>query len=609
MDGSKKKINLAPQPYHRTLESIQTLFKSKRIGDPLSGSGWDAIISEESYYEMFKDEVSHSLFGNDERMKTAYESVLDNTTRDTLNPFAPGTFAAEGSDALAVNANYNQFSRLNPYTIAGYVARSKVMDLFNIITHDRQTLTYEYNLDYIVKGSDPTKYTLPAAIRDGSMNGLLDLPKATPQLSPDHPHIEALPTGPGATNENWIKIGSSGNLLVESGITNPHKYAIERNVSISKIYYKIPLTAGGFATGVIDAYTNRGFMEGDIANRMFNDTYNVTYDDGGTQKTVALRVIGVINLDTSEYSIAQAGAGYITHFQFDAKITNLANEMDTIRGGVYKFVQTFDVNNKVTGTIPISQLMTDDFNAAGEGVTWTAYMVDRITEAYSGLRDLQLEEELDKAFVKPIDRYPLYMKLGGFKSDAPFVLTYRGAGGGDPFSWIRDGLRDMIRHVLTQADVDLHLESSTPRQWVMYGAERDIQRLPDISYTNYDGETGDDAGANYRYGFAVDTSAGFITNLGQRLKVIGSKDKRRLNKPMVAQLKTMTLDQPTTIYFPYSFRVFSGLSPEYRMIPAICIYQRDYIGTMTLAQARITLEGNSPDLYQKIAKFSASGSI
>ena len=39
MDGSKKKINLAPQPYHRTLESIQTLFKSKRIGDPLSGSG------------------------------------------------------------------------------------------------------------------------------------------------------------------------------------------------------------------------------------------------------------------------------------------------------------------------------------------------------------------------------------------------------------------------------------------------------------------------------------------------------------------------------------------------------------------------------------------
>ena len=601
-----KKFSLAPQPYHKTLESIQTLFKSKRIGDPLTGNGWDIVVSNESYLGTYKKEIA-KLAKDDEALLQTFESMFDNTLQDVANPFSPGNFSAEGMDAMAPNANYNQFARLNPFTILGYIARSKVIDMFFTVNSDRPTMTYEYNVEYIVKGTDPTKYNLPHAIRDGSLTGLLDLPLAIPEVSPDHPWIESLPTGPLAKPETWIKIGSSGNLLIESGIASPMKYSIERNVSIARIRYSIP-TSGPAVVGILNAYLERGFMEGDVAKRMFNDTFQVKYTDGATEKVANLTIIGVMNLDTSEYSVGQAGT-FITHFQFDAKITNLANEQDTVRGGSRKIIQTFDVNNKVTGTVPISQVMADDFNTAGEGITWTAYMIDKMTEAYAGLRDLELERELDVAAAKPVDKFPLFPKLGGFYKDAPFVLTARGAGGGDPFSWVRDGLKDMIRHVLTKADVETNFESSTPRHWILYGSESDIQRLPEISYTNYAGE-GDDGAApgNYRFGFSVDTAAGFSDNFGRRVKVIGSRDKRRANKPIVAQLKSMSMEQPTTVYFPYSFRVFSGISPEYRNLPALCIFQRDFIGTLSLAQARIELSGNDTDLYGKMAKFSVTGS-
>ena len=602
---SAQKFALSPQPFHNSLESIQTLFKGKRIGDPLSGPGFDAVLSSEAYQDLYVKEVGKNV--SEEGMKSVYESLVNNTLRDVKNPFAPGSvdMGREGMDAMAPSSNYNQFARLNPFTILGYLARSKVIDLYNTIHHDQPTITYEYNLEYVVRGDDPTKLPLPFAIRDGSLTGLLDLPKAIPQVSVDAPWVEALPTGPAAANENWIKIGSSGNLLTESGFP-VMKHSIERNVAISKIYYSIPtIAAGGPKTGVLEVYLDRGFMEGDIAKRVFNETFQIPYVDGTTNKVANATLIGVIHLDSGEYSIGQAG-NFITHFMFAASVTNLANEMGTVRAGNHKIVETFDVNNRVTGTVPITPAMADDFNAAGEGVTWTAYMIDKLTEVYAGLRDLDLERELDRSFAKPKEKFRLYPKLGGYTADAPFILTARGSGGGDPFSWQRDGLRDMIRHILTKADVSTNFDAGTPRSWVLYGAEADIQRIPEITYTNYGGEVDDGAApGNYRYGFSVDTAAGFADNFGRRVKVIGSRDSRRYGKPIVGVLKSMSMEQPTTVYFPYSFRVFSGISPEYRNVPALCIFQRDFIGTLTQSQIRITLQGNDVDLYQKAAAFSA----
>ncbi len=620
-------------PWHKAAAEISEYFTSKRYGDPLNDRGWDQLVASGKGLESFKNELYRNLPGlqTSEHFETI-NSVIDNTFSELNNPFGGYTTngrSSEGLDAMAPNANYNQFARLNPFTIIGYIARSKVIDLYHTVNSDRPTITYEYNYEYILKGDDPTMYQMPQAIRDGSLTGILDLPRAIPQPAADGstPWIQPLtdpnfiapwvtPSDPNPTTTNWITIGSEGNLLAESGWP-PMNHMIERNVQIAAIRWVAPIT--GSSTGFV-GYTpimlDREYMLGDQTERVFNQKLTISWVDTGAPntptKTANLTIIGTMNLDTGIYSVGQTGpTQYITHFLFDAKVTNLANDMGSIRGGAKKFIQTFDVNNKITGTVPISQLMADDFNLAGEGVTYTAFMVDKMTEAYAGFRDLEMERELNLAYAKAPQAFRMFVKLGGYDAGGtptPFILSARGAGGGGSsmYDWVRDGLKDMVRHLLSYGDIYMQFENATPREWMIYGSEIDIQRFPDVSYTNYAGEGVDDAApGNYRYGFSLDTSAGFMDNFGRRVKVIGNKDLRRLGQPLVAQLKSASLEQPTTVYFPYSFRVFSGISPEYGKLPALCIFQRDYIGTLTKAQVRISLQGNNPALYQTAAAFSA----
>jgi hypothetical protein len=94
-------------------------------------------------------------------------------------------------------------------------------------------------------------------------------------------------------------------------------------------------------------------------------------------------------------------------------------------------------------------------------------------------------------------------------------------------------------------------------------------------------------------------------NFGRRVKVFGSKYRRHLGTPMRAVLKSNNIAQPTQIYLPYSFRVFSSISPEYRNLPALSVSARDYVGALSTCQARVTLVGNDIGLYERLSKNSA----
>lgn len=594
--ASKKK--LAYQPFHDKLEGIQTMFKAKRIGDPLTAQGYEDVVSTESFADLYVREMEGIISNEGDR--EVFKHLVAQNIKEERNPFS--AFSQEGFE-LAPNTNYNQFSNLNSWTILGYIARSKCLELFFQITNDKPTITYEYNLSY-VRTADDREFPLPFAVRDGSIGNALDLPEALPLVSVDNPHIEELTVD--TVTSNWIMIGSRGNLLSEAGFA-PAKYALERNIEIGKIRYDfLKLDGTTHVTGTMDIHLGRAFVAGDQANRSFYETYTVAYTDSGA-KTKTFSILGSINLDTSEYMVGQAGDAIVTHFQFgEARVTNLANELGTLRAGNKKIIQTFDVNNRIYGTVPIGPELTDDFNAGGDGVSYTAYMVDKITEAYSGIRDLDMESVLDKAYLKTVTQFPLAPKLGGYKKDVTFPLTARGAGGGDPFSWVRDGLRDTIRHTFVDAETETYFETGTPRQWIILGHETDTQRIPDITYANYSGDGGaENTGGVFKYGFAVDVGAGFSDSFGRRVKVIGSHYKRHSGKAMRAVQKSMTIEQPTTVYFPYSFRVFAGISPEYRNRPALCVATRDYIGVLASVQARIDLVGNDADLYEKLSKNSA----
>lgn len=603
---------LTPQPFHDKLNSIKTVMQQRYHFNPMLETGFNSVLSSESMVEQIGQTVAELI--PDEQSRENYLSIYENTMREVVNPFA--AFSQEGADAMAPNSNYNQFARLNPWTILGYIARSKALEMFHTINHDQPTVTYEYNLSYVVKGSDPTRYILPNAARDGSLQDLFTLPQLSVDLDlvgvGGFEHLASLNTGPAAAAEGWVSVPSKGNLLTEAGSEyDPAKYAIERNVSISRVYWKVRNEADtADITGTVDVYADRHLMTGEISNRMFHYPITVTYDDAGTAKSFSATLMGVLNLDTGEYELGATSAA-ITHIQFDARVTNLANELGTVRAGNTKIVETFDVNNRNYGTVPISPEMSDDFNAGGEGVSFVAFMVDKVTEAFANVRDLDMESSLDASFSRGPENHKLYPKLGGSKQTVSFPLAARGAGGGDPFSWQTIGLKNTLNHVLTAAETDTYFEDNIPRQWFILGHEIDTQRIPDVQYTNYGGDAGDGgagsgaAGGNFKYGFALDSSSGYADNFGRRVKVIGSKYRRHYQKPMRAVLKSATIEQPTTVYFPYSFRVFSGISPEYRNRPALTVAARDYIGSLSCVQARVTLTGNTADLYENLSTFSA----
>jgi hypothetical protein len=600
---------LTPQPFHDKLKSVQNMIQSRYHFNPLDERGFESVLSSESLLENVGQSITELV--GDEGAKSLYSQVYRNTMGEIRNPFA--AMSEEGADALAPNANYNQFARLNPWSILGYIARSKCLELYLTIESDTPTVTYEYNLSYVVKGTDTTKYFLPNAIRDGTIGGIYDLPELKIDIDSIslYDHLAKKATGPAGEEEGWITLPAHGNVLREAGPEfEESKFAVERNLSISEVYWKVPdpldpnnKTVEGHTT----VNNDRGFISGEISKRSFSTPLQITFADsqGGTH-SFQCNIMGVIDLDTGVYDVAATGP--ITHIKFWARATNMANELGTVRTGNTKFVENFDVNGRVYGNVPISPQQTDDFNAAGEGVTFVAYSVDKLTESFAGVRDIDMETRLDRSFTDGPDSHRLWPKIGGSAQSLNFPLAARGAGGGDPFTWATIGLKNTLNFMFANAETDTYFEDHIVRNWFILGHETDVFRIPDISFTNFAGDTDQPAGAasaNFKYGFALDAAAGYADNFGRRVKVFGSKYRRHQGKPMRAVLKSNNIAQPTQVYLPYSFRVFSSISPEHRNLPSLSVAARDYVGALSTCQARIQLIGNNVGLYEQLSRNSA----
>ena len=595
------RTSLVPQPYHDKIKSVQSMIQSRYHFNPLQEKGFDNVMSSESLVSVVGQTIGELI--PDAGIRETYNQVYQNTMRELRDPFAG--FSEEGSDAMAPSSNYNQFARLNPWSILGYIARSKCLEMYLTINSDTPTVTYEYNLSYVVKGDDPSRYFLPNAVRNGEIGGIYDLPELKIDVdlagAAGYSHIEKFTDG--GVEEAWIKLPASGNLLEESGF-DPSKFAVERNLCLSKVRYKVADMA---VDGTFTVNNDRHFTSGEISKRTIMTPLTIHYKtSGGDMSTFTANVMGFIDLDSGNYDLAAVGP--VTHVQLWARATNMANELGTVRAGNTKIVETFDVNNHVYGTVPVAPEMTDDFNAGGEGVTFVAFMVDKLTEAFSGVRDIDMESRADKAFADGPGQHRLYPKLGGSAQSINFHLGARGAGGGDPFSWQTIGLKNTLNFMFAQAETDTYFEDNVARSWYMLGHETDVMRVPEISFTNFAGDAADaagSAGGAFKYGFALDASAGYADNFGRRVKVIGSKYRRHLGRPMRALLKSNDIGQPTGVYLPYSFRVFSSISPEYSKRGALSVAARDYVGFLSLCQCRVQLIGNTTELYAELSRNSA----
>jgi hypothetical protein len=602
-----------PQPWHNKLEETKVWFENRYHQDITSQEGFNSVMSTEGWRDQYNDYVS-SLVG-DEAMHDTIKKVSRHSMEDVRNPFV---ISREATDSLANNANYSALAKLNSWIIVGYTARSKCLELYNTVSTDDPTLSFKYNISYIKNGTDPKEYIRPNADRDGDLGHLYDLPIVAPSLDiigqPGFSHLERK-TGISVNGKNdvWIKIapGIIGNLFKDNaGEFDPTKYTLEKNPSIVGVFFHID--EADETDGYMRTYAERQENTGEQQKKNFNATLTIPYttDDGTVQKSADAVIMGVIDLDNGDYQFTAIGP--ITHIQLDVRATNVGNELATIRAGNRQIVEVFSVDNHPYGTVPVIPEVSDDFNAGGAGVSATAFFVDQVTSAFASMRDMVMERDIDTAYDKGPKNHNLYAKLGGFKGTVNFPLDARLPGGSDPFSWMTIGLKNTIIQHLTMADMLCYFEDRIPRQWYILGAEYDVNRLPDYTYSDWDGkESGESLN---KYGFTLETGGGFIDNKNRGIRVIGSSYKRHYqNKagerlPMRVTLKSTSLEQPTSIYIPYSFRVYAGIMTETSKRTGLIIAARDCIKTLLCVQSRIRLLNNTDNLYSAICSWDSGNS-
>jgi hypothetical protein len=633
-----KDINLTYQPYFDVLRRFDNVCKAKGISSPFTVNGFESVLATNGLVNELtnglSDQFKNSYGG--ESLAEAFQSCVKHGLQEHSNPFTAyqdvdgNSMSTEGLGATAITGNYNMWSRLNPVVTAGYLARARSIEFFNVIHDDKPNFMRQFSVEYTMKGLDGPKLILPKAIRSGEVAGMLDLPLCK-QI-----HETAAGSDPG--NEDQVladitdtstnikvsgltKAGSVGNLFDNSEYPKG-RHALERRCSIDWIYVEVPdyeITDGNEVPKMdagaqvkikrlIKVRIDRHIQTGDTAERHFNEMVSVRYiATSGVEHEIKIPLAVTINLDTGDYRSLVDGNNYLKGFRIFVRVTNVANEMESIMNGQTTHILQFDVENKLYGSIPVIPEMNADFNAGGEGVSWVAYMTDKMTENYAGIRDNDLENFIDEQYEYHPRDFELAFKLGGFKFNGSFNVVPRHPGGSDDLIGPqRMAFKQYLTKIFTRTEKWTNFDKNIERQWILMANDEDVDILPEISWQNAAAElTGNEGISSFRYGFSLDDNYGWIDSFTRRVRVIGSKDERWLKKDITGVMKTTTVAAPTTIYFPYMFRVFSGIDPQLTNRPALLFASRDTKQCSTLVQTRIKLEGNDLQLWSNTAAFAA----
>lgn len=633
-----EKLNLE-QPFYASLREADTFFTSKGHPSPFTGEGYRMMVGNKSTKDKYKGFLTHHI--DDEGWKETIESILDRQFSEESNPFFETLMhqklgestSAEGWGAGAVTGGFSSFMYLNPALIVGYTARSMALNWYQILNRDIPEFNYRYRLDSVYKGSDyDNRLPMNQSIREGKLAGFMDLPLVTPKFNgftnghPDaskaNPHIYNYEDSGNATNPlngSYIAMGKEGNLITESGDgLTIEDTALEDDIIIDSIL---------FTNGVGDAVPSLGTATSSTAN--INTTANVKAANfrrikaEGDSSIVYFNVSGLklydgsdvtesfnvqIDLDNGKYfSTARMGTNIIG-FRFKARRTNIANDQATISTAVRHYFHSFKVRNQVrlaTSVIPEQE----SFNVGGDGVSFVSDTVEQLSMAYAGIKDSTLENEIYDSIDKPLTDFPLYPKLLGYKdANATFDMAARRSGGDDPHTWAKEGLKRTIIRLCVKTETNINITGEVPREWVLMGYSLDIECIPDITYVSTNSETSTNMAGGAlgnKWGFALTHDVGFSDNYRRRVKVFGSEDPRWSTRKIAGVMKTTSLDQPTTIYWPYSFRVFNGIRPEMRNQPAICIFSQDYSDMLSSIQWRLQLQNNVDDLNKAMLNSGA----
>ena len=624
-----------------TMSETKNMLKAKGYKNPWSKESLFQIVNDENTKLDYITSIAEGLFGNegDTHMRQSFENVLwhsmealrkDPTGEESIfsrvSNLPQALASMEGMGVAATYQNEDHFSGLLGFAIANYYARCKVMELFYAIkNNEKPEMTYRYVIEYVIDQRTGEKLKLPDAERNGLTEGLFDLMDANPTYVSDvqTPHIfkaADIPVNDGAGEDGWVKVGIRGNLLSDTPGIDEKFNALEPNTRIAGLLYVKDYTGDDVNQPVYAIQPVRidtGVGEGLSEERRFHQVVTINnaaiIDNGGAIKrnmTVTENIFGYINIDEGDYLITTSNptglASCIKGIKFYAKISDTAHLRGGLQTSLQRWVYTLRTEYSNFGTIPINAYIRDNWGLGNNSLGWAATMTDAMSKRYAITRDLKAERHLAEDRERPGTDFKLYDKMGEFIGNVNHDIGEAGSSGTTDqlMNASKKVLKEKIIFSLINCETEMNFDKNIERMWIIMGHEEKIFAFEELSFLNedYGNDEVSKTDSNLRFGFDIESSAGYKDNYGRKIRVIGAKDKRWRNKDVIGILRSNSLSAPTTVYFPYMFRIFTGIDPRFTNLPSIQFYGRDAFYTLSKAQLYLKVLNLGVESYSLLNK-------
>ena len=652
-----------PAPWHAAINKLKNSMSDyvpTSVG-VFSNEGFHAIMRNPKARDLYMKTVANECFRGNEHMKEVFTATFKNSVRAIQhhNGFQPGDRGTEGYDATAIHSNRSNFNGCLAFTLVGYFARCKVMEIFHPVENGQYPeYDVEYYLSYARHPQTGRLLPLPKSQRNGDMLGAFDLPTICSKWSPDNPHvIDGSESGAGNDfngkkyfigTKGLVKFGYKGNCIMESGFSLQHD-PLNDNVSITEIWYKAGYEMKSEAPDAEPDETKpiyklkrvrmrAGNTQGEQRLRVFSGNVILEADVIETvdnkkklvRKLFEEFITGRVNLDTGDYAISAMSNGeynaemYTDHrnvdyttpetlsfaYKLDAKLLDAANLRGGLRFTRMRIHETLRTEYTCMGTIAVSPYINDEWNIGGNQQTgYVAVMTDEMSKQYAITRDLNGEKFLMEQFSCTSDMYICTQKFGSFVRYLQHDVADVGAlGGGDPFELSKKALRLKITNIFSRAETHMNMpghedpQRAIPRNWVGIGPERVIEAFPDIQFETLDMTNSDQmqSSATQKYGFNIEGGASFRDSLNRYTRLIGCKDERWLTRDLMFFLKSTDVQFPTLLYYAFMYRIFSGIDPFYTNLPSILFYGRDNMYALTQCMVKMAILNQDENTYTKM---------
>lgn len=624
-------MNSHKQGYYGSLESyVRSISPLIGGASPFSKEGWKTIVENDGIFKKAAD-VSSRMFSSNATLRGRFNRLLNNSRDVTLRADiggSPESLEGWGGGNAVYSSSQGAFAiGATPFVIGGWLATARSQEIYQIIDNkNSMRLEFEYNLDYLLVGDQ--KMYFPFSFRSGEVVGFNKLP-AVDWVTPNTDS-----TGKYTAPEDWCgedmfiitkdnvsttqttptsaAVAVQGNLLTVSKY-NKRGYGIEPNCKFTAIKYIG--TDGKEVTKRISLHYD--VSTGATNERIFKASIPLK-DVSGHTGMIKIDLYMKISLDTGDFTLMwsapTATENVVKGLKFDGKVSNIANELTNIpTWGTEQtqFIRECEYRNYAK--VSLNEYMADNFRiGANNNISYAAYATDKLLQATIFNRELEAEqfaiqEVLDDGV--DVDSFALSQKLGGFiNTSLSFTIGRMLPGLG--LQDYKFGLKNYLTKVLQSAETELALPDPTKREWILLGYDPVVAEFPEIKFENAVVDLASDpqgTAANERYGFALDTRAGFIDNMGRTVRIIGNTDSRWRDRggKVFGFIRTYDMEYPFLVYYPHAIRMFTAIDADNANRTAIYIGGREFRGVFAAGAVALQINGVIDEAGAPVNNFDA----